>query len=74
MSHRFEIEDTITRRYSRFNAIGMQLIVRLLRPSKARNPVSYFLDSVNDLFAHALQNLRDTDMVGLTIQNRVQSE
>jgi len=71
MARRFEIEDTITRRYSRFNAIGTQLVVRLLPASDARDPVSYFLDSVNDLFRHAIQNLSVSDMVGITIQNRV---
>jgi hypothetical protein len=73
MARRFEIEDTITRRYSRFNAIGTQLIVRLLPPSNnyARDPVSLFLASVNDLFGHALQNLSNSDMVGITINNRV---
>jgi hypothetical protein len=71
MVHRFEIEDTITRRYSRFNAIGTQLIVRLLPPSNATDPVSHFLTRVNDLFEHALQNLSDTDMLGITIHNRV---
>jgi len=32
MACRIEIEDTITRRYSRFNAMGTQLVVRLLPP------------------------------------------
>jgi len=52
MARKFEIEDNITRRYSRFNANGRELIVRLLPPSKddARDPVSHFLASVNDLF------------------------
>jgi len=54
MARRLEIEDTITRRYIRFNAIGTQLIVRLLPPSNARDPVSHFLASVNDLSEHAL--------------------
>ena len=36
-----------------------------------RNPVSHFLACVNDLFEHALQDLSDSDMVGITIQNRV---
>jgi hypothetical protein len=56
MARRFEIEDTITRRYSRFNAIGTQLIVPLLPPSNddARDPVGHFLASVKDLFEHVL--------------------
>jgi len=68
MARRFEIEDKITRRYSLFNAMGTKLVVS---HSNARDPVSYFLASVNDLFQHALQNLSDSDMVGITIQNRV---
>jgi hypothetical protein len=52
MARKFEIEDNITRRYSRFNANGRELIVRFLLPSidDARDPVSHFLASVNDLF------------------------
>jgi len=64
MFRRFEIEDNITRRYSRFNAKGTQLTVRLLPPSNARDPVSHFLVSVNEVFEHALQNLIESDMVG----------
>jgi len=71
MARRFEIEDTITRRYSRFNAIGTQLIVRRVPPSNARDPLSHFLASLNYLFEHALQNLSYSDMVGITTQNRV---
>jgi len=48
-----------------------QLVVRLLPPSDARDPVSHFLASLNELFRHALQNLSDSNMVGITIQNRV---
>jgi len=51
--------------------MGTQLVVRLLTPSNARDPVSRFLPCVNDLFRDALQNLSDSDMVGITIQNRV---
>jgi len=40
-------------------------------PSNARDPVSHFLAFVNELFEHATQNLSDSDMVGITIQNRV---
>jgi len=50
MARRFEIEDTIPRRHSRFNAMGTQLEVRLLPPSDATDPVSHFLASLNDLF------------------------
>ena len=71
MARIFDIEDTITRRYSRINAMGTQVIVSLLPTSSGRDPVSHFLGSVNDLFEHALQNLSDSDMVGITNPNRV---
>ena len=71
MARRLEIEDTNTRRYSHFNGMGTQLEVRLLPPSDATDPVSHFLASLNDLFRHALQNLNESDMVGVTKQNRV---
>jgi len=70
MARRFEIEHTTTRQYRRFNATGTQLVVRLLPPSDATDPVSHFLASMNDLFRHALQNQSESDMVGITIQNR----
>jgi len=70
MARRFEIGDTLTRQYSRFNAIGTQIVVRLLPPSDDTDPVSHFLTSVNDLYRHTLQNPSDSDMVGITIQNR----
>jgi len=71
MARRFEIVDTNTRQYRRFNAIGRQLTVRLRPPSDNTNPVSYFLASVNDLIEHALHDVGDSDMVGMTIQNQV---
>jgi len=70
MARRFEIEDTITRQYRRFGATVMQLVVRLLAPPDNSNTVSHFLASLKDLFRHALQNLNESDMVGITIQNR----
>jgi len=33
MSPRYELEDTIIRRYSRFNAMGTQLTVRPIHPT-----------------------------------------
>jgi len=73
MVRRFDIEDMITRRYIRFNAIVTQLTVRLLPPSNndAKGPITHFLANVNDLYVHALQNVSDSDMVWITIQNRV---
>jgi len=70
MARKFEIENTITRQYRRFNATGTQLEVRLLTFSDATDPVSHFLVCLNDLLRHALQNLSESDMVGITIQNR----
>ena len=70
MARRFEIKDTITRQYRRFGATGTQLVVRLLPPPDNSNRVNHFLASLNDLFRHALQNLNESDMVGITIQNR----
>jgi hypothetical protein len=55
MAPRFEIEDTITRQYSRFGAMGSQLVVRLLPPYDDSDPVSHFLVSLNDLFHQALR-------------------
>ena len=44
------------------------------KPSDIMNPVVYFLASVNDLFEHALRDVDDSDMVGLTIQNKVNQD
>ena len=71
MDRRSEIDDTITLHYNRFSAMETQLLVRLLPPSDATDPVSHFLTSVNDHSRHGLQNISDSDMVGITIQNRV---
>ena len=71
MTHRFQIDGKITREHRRFNAVGTQITVRPLPPSGDINPVSRFLASVNDLLDHALQNVSDSDMVGIIIQNEV---
>jgi len=70
MARTFEIDDTFTRQYRRYNAVGMQLTVRLL-PSENSGLIGHFLASVNDIFKYALQDVRDSDMVGITIQNKV---
>ena len=59
---RFTIEEEQTRQYRRFNARGNQLTVRLLPPPEGEdpNPMSHFLDSVTELFQHALRDLEDT--------------
>ena len=71
---RFTIEEEQTRQYRRFNAQGTQLTVRLLPPPEGEdpNPMSHFLDSVTELFEHALRDLEDSDMVGITISNEVE--
>jgi len=71
---RFTIEEEQTRQYRRFNAQGTQLTVRLLRLPEEQDPspMSHFLDSVTELFEHALRDLEDSDMVGITISNEVE--
>jgi len=71
MARKFQIDGTITRQYRRFNALGTQLTERLLPPSNNVDPVNHFVTSVNDLFEHVLQNVSDSDMVGMTIHNQV---
>ena len=71
MARRFEIMDTNTRQYRRYNAVGRQIIVRLIPPSENSDPVVHFLASVKDLFEYALRDVDNADMVGITIQNQV---
>ena len=61
----------ITRQYRRYNPVEGQLTLRLKPPSDNSDPVAHFLASVNDHFGHALRDVDDTDMVGITIQNQV---
>jgi len=71
---RFTIEEEQTKQYRRFNARGTQLTARLLPPPEGEdsNPMSHFVDSVTELFEHALRDLEDSDMVGITISNEVE--
>ena len=71
MARRFEIDGTITIQYRRFNAVGTQITVGLLPPSSNGVPVTHFLASVIDLFDHVLQNVSDSDMVGMNVRNQV---
>ena len=71
MAGRFETDDTMRRQYRRYNAVGTQVTERLLPTSDNSDTVGYFLAIVNDLFEYALQNMRDSDMVGINIQNQV---
>ena len=70
---RFKINGEITRQYRRFNALGTELTVRLSPPAAGDDSdvMTYFQAIVTDLFKHALRNCRDSDMVGLTIRNKV---
>ena len=69
--HPFEILEVQTREYSRFNMRGTQWKVRLNPPPETPlpHPVTQFVDSVNNLFAHVLEDVGDVDMVGITIHN-----
>ena len=71
MARRFEIMDTNTRQYRQYNAVERHLTVRLISPADNSDPVAHFLASVNDLIEHALRDVDDRDMVGITIQNQV---
>jgi len=64
------------RQYRRFNAEGAQLTVRLLPPFEGenQNPMSHFLASVSDLFEYVLRNCTDSDMIGITISNKVYAQ
>jgi len=71
MDCRFEIDATIRKQYRRYNAVGTPLIVRLLPPAGNSDPVGHSIASVNNLFEYALQDVSDSDMVAITIQNQV---
>jgi len=70
---RFTIDSETNRQYSRFNAVGTELIVRLLPPAVGddSDAITHFQASVNDLFDYALRDVNDGDMVGITIRNEV---
>jgi hypothetical protein len=57
MSQRYTVNAEINRQYSRLNAIGTQLSVRLLPSPPDSYPVTHFLDIISDLFEYALRNL-----------------
>ena len=71
MARRIEIVDTIKRQYRRYNAVGTQHTVRLLPPEDNSDPVGHFIASLNALFEYLLQDVIDSDMVGITIKNQV---
>jgi len=70
MARIFDILDSNTRQYRRYNAVGRLITARLIPPSDNSDPVTHFLASVNDLFEHVLRDVNDSDMVGITIQNQ----
>jgi len=75
MSKRFVVNVGITRRYSRFNATGTQLSVRLLPPPfPDSDPITHFLDGISELFEYALRDCSESDMVGVTISNEVNEQ
>jgi len=69
----FEIFEVQIRDYCRFNTHGTQWKVRLnpLPETSLPDPVTHFVDSVNNLFDHVLENVDDADMVAITIHNEV---
>ena len=71
MDHtQFAIDSEIRKRYRRFNAVGMQLTVRLLPPSDPNmNITSHFQDSAMHLLDYALRSNSDSDMFGIVIRN-----
>ena len=71
---RFMIDNETDRQYSRCNARGIELTVRLLPPAVGDNQdaIPHFQTSMNDLFDYALRNVVDSDMVGVTIHKEVQ--
>jgi len=71
MARRFELDDTIRRQFRRYNAVGTQLTAHLLPPADNSDAGGHFLAGVNELFDYALQDVSDSDMVGITIQNQV---
>ena len=70
----FEILEVQSRVYSRFHLCRTQWKVRLNPPpptTTAPDPVTHFIDSVNDLFDHVLEDVGDADMIGIIIHNEV---
>jgi len=69
----FEIIEVQTREYRRFNTLGTHWKVRLNQPPETSlpDPVTHFVDSVNNLFDRVLEDVGDADMVGITIHNEV---
>ena len=73
MSQPFEIIEVQTREYSRFNTRGTQGKVNLNQPPETPlpDPGCTFVDDMNNLFDHVLQDVGDADTDGITIHNEV---
>jgi hypothetical protein len=76
MFQHFDILRKRVRNYPLYRTIGSQLTVRFKQPSIATtssadpiNPINHFMNSLNELFAYALQNVAPNDMVGISIRN-----
>ena len=66
----FVIDSEIRKQYTRFNATGTQLTVRLLPPRDPNvNIASHFQDSVMRVLDYALRDNEDGDMIGVVIRN-----
>jgi hypothetical protein len=72
-SRSFIVQNEITRHYSRFNAEGSELTVRLTAPPAARaatrDPARYFANSVDELSEYSLRHLEPGIMVVISIHN-----
>jgi len=66
-----EILEVQTRDYSKFNTRGKQWKVSLNPPPETPlpDPVTQFVESVNNLFEYVLEDVGDGDIVGITIHN-----
>ena len=71
MARRFEIVDANTKLYRRYNALERQLAVRLIPLQNYTNPEAHYLGCVIHLIEHALRDVDDGVMVGMTIQIQV---
>ena len=72
MSSSFDIVNEVMRHYRRSDIIGTQHTLRFITQPKAdTNTVINFLARVNDLFEHAVQDVTDGDMVGMSIHGEV---
>jgi len=66
MTRRYEKMDRNTRQYRWYNVLERQITLRLKHPSCNTNTVAHFPGSRNDLIEHALRDIDDSDMVGMT--------